>query len=282
MHEINPYNISGAPEKHLELGLHLAAPLQYAKKPIDNRAGEREPRDLWNMSLPSFGAQSNYLHHGHVARARKRRSVFTAAQRLSHRISPDYPGEKSSVTFPQITHSWSESNLHSLPLPPRRDLTMTPTEEPLGERAKRALEKKKAWPLPRIHNSCSFGSPRRVPVQHFPRTYLLFIFLISAGASLRCRWWLLKTRKTAGEREKNNADRLNDWFCSRARHKRARVRTKTSNGEPSLMRDWVVGRSETSEGDRFAGLPSKLQRIIRKRELASALSCQTLDPGKFH
>lgn len=121
MHEINPYNISGVPEKHLELGLHLAAPLQYAKKPIDNRAGEREPRDLWNMSLPSFGAQSNYLHHGHVARARKRRSVFTAAQRLSHRISPDYPGEKSSVTFPQITHSWSESNLHSLPLPPPQE-----------------------------------------------------------------------------------------------------------------------------------------------------------------
>lgn len=46
MHEINPYNISGGPEKHLELGLHLAAPLQYAKKPIDNRAGEREPCDL--------------------------------------------------------------------------------------------------------------------------------------------------------------------------------------------------------------------------------------------
>lgn len=64
---------------------------------------------------------------------------------------------------------------------------MTPTEEPLGKRAKRALEEKKAWPLPRIHNSCSFGSPRRVLVQHFPRTYLLFILLISAGASLRHR-----------------------------------------------------------------------------------------------
>lgn len=46
MHEMNPYNISGVPEKHLEIGLHLAATLQYAKKPIGNRAGEKEPRDL--------------------------------------------------------------------------------------------------------------------------------------------------------------------------------------------------------------------------------------------
>lgn len=38
MHEINPYNISGVPEKHLEIGLHLAAPLQYAIKPTDNTA----------------------------------------------------------------------------------------------------------------------------------------------------------------------------------------------------------------------------------------------------
>lgn len=40
MHEINPYNISGVPEKHLEIGLHFAAPLQYAIKPVDNRGGE--------------------------------------------------------------------------------------------------------------------------------------------------------------------------------------------------------------------------------------------------
>lgn len=84
------------------------------------------------MSLPSFGAQSNYLHHDHVTQAERRRSVLTLAQRFSHHISPDYPGEKSSVTFPQITHTWSESNLHKVPNPPRRDLTMTPTEEPPG------------------------------------------------------------------------------------------------------------------------------------------------------
>lgn len=40
MHEINPYNISGVPEKHLEIGLHLAAPLQYAIKATDSRGGE--------------------------------------------------------------------------------------------------------------------------------------------------------------------------------------------------------------------------------------------------
>lgn len=43
MHELNPYSISGVPEKRLEIRLHLAAPLQYAKKPIDNRALERAP-----------------------------------------------------------------------------------------------------------------------------------------------------------------------------------------------------------------------------------------------
>lgn len=40
MQEINPYIISGVPEKHLEIGLHLAAPLQYATKHTDNRGGE--------------------------------------------------------------------------------------------------------------------------------------------------------------------------------------------------------------------------------------------------
>lgn len=152
------------------------------------------------MSLPSFGAQSNYLHHGHVARARKRRSVFTAAQRLSHRISPDYPGEKSSVTFPQITHSWSESPQ----FPPPGGTWPWPQLRNLWVKGPNGLwRRKKRGPFPRIHNSCSFGSPCRVPVQHFPRTYLLFIFLISAGASLRGRWWLLKTRKMRGKGKKN-------------------------------------------------------------------------------
>lgn len=95
---------------------------------------ERAPRDLLTTLLPSFGAQSNYLHLGHVTQAGTRRSVFTVAERFSHHISPDYPGEKSSVTFPQITHSWSESNLYKIPLPAaRRDLTMTPTEKPPGK-----------------------------------------------------------------------------------------------------------------------------------------------------
>lgn len=130
--------ISQVPEKHLEIGLNLAGPLQYAIKPTDKRW--REPRDLWNMSLPSFGAQFNYLHHDHVIQAEKWRSVFNVNTRFSHDISPGYPGEKSSVTFPQITHTWSESNLHKVPLQPppprnpsRRDLTMTPTEEPPGK-----------------------------------------------------------------------------------------------------------------------------------------------------
>lgn len=104
MQEINPYNISGVPEKHLEIGLHLAAPLQSATKPADNGGGESRMTcaKTW---LPSFGAQSNYLHQDHVTQAGKRRSVFTVAQRFSHHISPDHPGEKSSVTFPQITHT---------------------------------------------------------------------------------------------------------------------------------------------------------------------------------
>lgn len=177
MHEINPYNISGVPEKHLELGLHLAAPLQYAKKPIDNRAGEREPRDLWNMSLPSFGAQSNYLHHGHVARARKRRSVFTAAQRLSHRISPDYPGEKSSVTFPQITHSWSESNLHSLPLsPPPGGTWPWPQLRNLWVKGPNGLwRRKKRGPWPGFITRAHSG----VPAESRFSTFLALIFYSS-------------------------------------------------------------------------------------------------------
>lgn len=99
----------------------------------DNRGGGA-PRDLWTTLLPSFGAQSNYLHHDHVRQAGTRRSVFTVAERFSHHISPDSPGEKSPVTFPQITHTWSECNLHKIPLPAARgDLTMTPTETPPGK-----------------------------------------------------------------------------------------------------------------------------------------------------
>lgn len=126
--------ISQVPEKHLEIGLNLAGPLQYAIKATDKRW--REPRDLWNMSLPSFGAQFNYLHHDHVIQAEKWRSVFNVNTRFSHDISPDYPGEKSSVTFPQITHTWSESNLHKVPLQPPPPETL-----PGG-----------TWPWPQLRN----------------------------------------------------------------------------------------------------------------------------------
>lgn len=40
LHEINPSNISGVPEKHLEIGLLSAAPLQYAIKPTDTSGEE--------------------------------------------------------------------------------------------------------------------------------------------------------------------------------------------------------------------------------------------------
>lgn len=84
-----------------------------------------------------FGAaaQFNHLHHNHGTQARKRRSVLTVAQSGFTHIPPDYPREKSSVTFPQITHTVdqrSESNLQEVPptshQPPLRrpeDLTMT-------------------------------------------------------------------------------------------------------------------------------------------------------------
>lgn len=204
MHEINPYNILGVPEKYLEIGLHLAAPLQYAIKPTDNKGGE----SLVTCEICRF------LPLG-------RRSVLTLAQRFSHHITPDYPGEKSSVTFPQFTHTWSESNFHKVaPTPP-------PNTNPGGTwpwpqlrnlrvklgvleglTAARAAEK--MWPLPWIHNSCSSGSPCRVPVQHFLHTYLLFIILISAETSLCCSMRMIIKNNC---RKKHNGNHLNDWFC---------------------------------------------------------------------
>lgn len=153
---------------------------------------ERAPRDWWTTSLPSFGAQSNYLHHDHVAQAGTRRSVFTVAERFSHHISPDYPGEKSSVTFPQITHTWSESNLHKIPPPPC--CQEGPDHDPNWETSGVKLGVfggsdcgeswwKKMRPLAWIHNSCSSGRPCGVPVLCFLHTCLLFIIVISAGTS---------------------------------------------------------------------------------------------------
>lgn len=81
--------------------------------------------EVCHFLLRGAAAQSNHFHHNHVTQARKRRSALTLAQSgFTHHITPDYPGEKSSVTFPQITHTVdqrSESNLQEVnptPHPP--------------------------------------------------------------------------------------------------------------------------------------------------------------------
>lgn len=97
---------------------------------------------LWPVKYATscFGAaaRSNHLHEDHVAQARKGRSVLTEAwSGFTRHITPDYPRENSSVTFPQITHTVDQrsgSNLQEAPPPPHptkpRQETRGPDRDP--------------------------------------------------------------------------------------------------------------------------------------------------------
>lgn len=198
MREINSYNSLGVQEKHLEMGLHRAASLQCKPQSaaVTERAGALCPvKHVTSFNNaprgPVRSCKSQPCENKQERSTSTFRSEWIHLSRYSGRSGPSHsPGSHTLLTRDQNLISRKSGS--SPPHPHGRPEDPTVTRQ-RSRRVKLSTQPaghfhcgggwRETWPLPWIHNCCSAGISRGVPVQHFS-SVLSFIHYFNFTGSL--------------------------------------------------------------------------------------------------